>query len=125
LFTIYGHGQGEASGTDILDWYYAEFGLGDDLQTAPAFPQETYGKLQASSPIVYVDAVKADILLFVGASDRRVAPTQGINYYHALRAAGKLVEMLVFPGQGHSLEGLEETRVRYEATRDWFSSKRV
>jgi len=117
--------KGEAAATDIGDWYYAEFGLGDDLQTAPAFPQETYGKLQASSPIAHVDAVKADVLLFVGASDRRVAPTQGINYYHALKAAGKSAEMLVFPGQGHSLEGLEETRVRYEATRDWFSSKRV
>jgi acylaminoacyl-peptidase len=112
---------GEIAGTDIPDWYYAEFGLGDDLQTASAISHETYEKLQAMSPIAHVKKVTAGVLLLVGASDKRVAPTQGINYYHALKAAGRAeTEMLLFPGQGHGLEGVEETRVRYEATRDWF-----
>lgn len=112
---------GEIAGTDIPDWYYAEFGMGDDLQTASAVSPDTYGKLQALSPIAHVEKVTANVLMLVGASDKRVTPTQGMNYYHALKRVGKSeTDMLVFPGQGHGLEGVEETRVRYEATRDWF-----
>lgn len=62
----------------------------------------------------------------MGASDRRVSPAHGIEFYHALRARyarrpGARVEMLVFDGEGHPLDGVEASRVGYEAGRDWFA----
>lgn len=154
----------EISTSDIPDWYYNEFGfnylpallsqpqytvinsktkhlssptgnLRDSLWMSPS----TYNDLQSSSPIAHVKNVKADILLFIGGSDLRVAPTQGIGYYHALRACGAVsaehssavadihrprVEMLWFEGERHSLEGVEASRVVWECTLDWFQKVR-
>lgn len=44
----------------------------------------------ASSPIALVDQVKAPVLLALGKKDRRVPFSQGLEYYHALRARGEL-----------------------------------
>ncbi|KIJ18051.1 hypothetical protein PAXINDRAFT_153995 [Paxillus involutus ATCC 200175] len=45
--------------------------------------------------------------------DRRVPPTQGKNYFHALKGRGRQVDMLTFPEEAHAIEGVE-------AGRDWF-----
>jgi acylaminoacyl-peptidase len=138
---------GEMSSTDIPDWYYAEFGLPYPLASslsatespsdkAPALPPvmtpETFSRIHNASPIVHVDAVRASVLLLVGASDLRVAPTQGIEYYHALKRRrtgkegleGSAVELLVFEGESHPLEGVEASRVGFEAGRDFFAVRR-
>ena len=71
------------------------------------------------------------VLLLIGTSDRRVAPSQGIGLYHALKARyasmepeGR-VEMLMFEGEGHLLDGVEALRVWFEAGRDWFAAARA
>lgn len=138
---------GEMSSTDIPDWYYAEFGLPYPLASSlsatespsdesPALPQimtaETFARIHNASPIVHVGAVRASVLLLVGTSDLRVAPTQGIEYYHALkgRRSGQkgledsAVELLVFEGESHPLEGVEASRVSFEAMKDFFSARR-
>ncbi|KAF9461397.1 Alpha/Beta hydrolase protein [Collybia nuda] len=138
---------GEMSSTDIPDWYYAEFGLPYPLTSSvsatespasksPASPQimtpETFTRIHNASPIVHVGAVRASVLLLVGKSDLRVAPTQGIEYYHALKGQrgvqkgleDSVVELLVFEGESHPLEGVEASRVGYEAGRDFFAARR-
>jgi acylaminoacyl-peptidase len=139
---------GEMSSTDIPDWYYFEFGLDYPLSSSstspekhkkealfpPALPPlmspETFERVYKASPITYVDKVRASVLLMIGASDLRVAPTQGMEYYHALKGrrhakeakskAGE-VEMLVFEGESHSLDGVEAARVGFEAARDFIA----
>ncbi|GLB44407.1 putative alpha beta-hydrolase [Lyophyllum shimeji] len=133
---------GEISTSDIPDWYYAEFGLPYPLYSSPSaaesesgtqFPQtstkppimtpEVFERLHRASPIAHVDAVRAAVLLLVGTSDLRVAPTQGIEYYHALKQRareGTPVEMLMFEGESHPLEGVEAARVGWYAGRDLF-----
>jgi acylaminoacyl-peptidase len=89
---------------------------------------QTFEKIQAASPISYVDAVKTPVLLLIGLSDRRVAPSQGIEYYHALKARFEdksRVDMLVFEGESHPLDGVETAKVCYEATRDWFANAKA
>jgi len=81
---------------------------------------ELYRTLRQASPITHVDAVNAPVLLLQGEVDLRVSPTQGVNYYHALKGRGKVVELLCFPSDSHPLESVEAARVGYEAGQDWF-----
>ncbi|KAM6493471.1 Alpha/Beta hydrolase fold [Amanita muscaria] len=134
--------------TDIPDWCYVEFGipyfasktsslhLGADGSAAVDEPYEgtsvapaIYQKLYNASPIRLVDKVLADVLLLVGKDDLRAPPSQGYGYYHALKALqnsgaksnGQRVEMLVFDGESHPLEGVECARVCWEASKAWFA----
>ncbi|KAJ3506311.1 hypothetical protein NLJ89_g6942 [Agrocybe chaxingu] len=133
---------GEISSTDIPDWYFSEFGvsypvsssLRPGIDTAnvltppPLMSLEIFERLQAASPTTYIDSVRVPVLLLIGKSDRRVAPSHGIAYYHALKARyagkekeGRKVELLAFDGEGHPIDGVEAAKVVFEATRDWFA----
>ncbi len=78
------------------------------------------------SPIPHLDQIQVPVLIMIGDADRRVAPSHGIEFYHALRARRatenreKSVEMLLFEGEGHPLDGVKTARIMFEATRDWF-----
>ncbi|KAF8154267.1 Alpha/Beta hydrolase protein [Crassisporium funariophilum] len=135
---------GEISSTDIPDWYFAEFGMQYPMESSPALSVisrrppllsvETFEKLHAASPIAYIDSVCVPVLLLIGAADRRVAPTHGVEFYHALKArytasAGKgrgnrKVEMLVFEGESHPLDGVEAAKAGFDATKVWFADAR-
>lgn len=138
---------GEISTSDIPDWYYAEFGIQyPSLSLALSEPSDggaspgkntaqsgmipnVYQKLYDASPIRFAHKVTADVLLLVGRDDLRVAPTQGYGYYHALRAVQNAkgtadrgrVDMLVFDGESHPLNGVECERTSWEAAKAWFS----
>jgi acylaminoacyl-peptidase len=146
---------GEIAGTDIPDWYFAEFGFQhefhikssppfSDLSTAltsptvpdfdatPHITPHIFEELYKASPSTALYNYLKDrsqsskssnrlppVLLLIGASDQRVSPTQGISFYHLLKGAGEEVEMLIFDGEGHPLEGVEAAKVVWEAGRDW------
>lgn len=70
----------------------------------------------------------------MGSADRRVAPSQGVNFYHALKAryasdvargghvgGNRKVEMLVFEGEGHPLDGVEASKVSFEVIKKWLA----
>ena len=107
-----------ASVSDIPDWAYAEFGI--SFGPRSLLTSDIFEKLQKASPIAHVDAVKAPVLLLVGDIDQRVPPSQSKIYYHALKGRGKEVEMLMFPGDGHSLDSVETELVSWETIRNWF-----
>ncbi|KAG5643652.1 hypothetical protein DXG03_000532 [Asterophora parasitica] len=131
---------GEISTTDIPDWYYAEFGLEYPISSSPSAAEDPgsiksstppimtpalFERVHRASPIAHVDAVRASVLLLIGSADLRVAPTQGIEYYHALKQRareGTRVELLVFDGESHPLDGVEAARVGWEAARDFLRS---
>lgn len=137
---------GDITNTDIPDWYFAEFGRAYPLASSepgayppanstlpppPLLDAVAFSELQAASPISHVGAMTVPVLLLIGTSDRRVAPSQGIGLYHALKAQyaslrpNGRVEMLVFEGEGHPLDGVEASRVGYEAGRDWLAAARA
>lgn len=111
------------STTDIPDWCYSEFGV--PYHARSTLDTSVFGKLQGSSPIAHVEAVETPVLLLMGDKDQRVPPTQGRNYFHALKGRGKTVEMLWFPGEGHGLDSVEAGRACWEAARDWFDKFRA
>lgn len=114
---------GDITNTDIPDWYFSEFGHAYPLASSepgiyplthnalpppPLLDGASFSQLQAASPISHVDSMTVPVLLLIGTSDRRVAPSQGIGLYHALKARyasmepkGR-VDMLMFEGEGHS-----------------------
>jgi acylaminoacyl-peptidase len=111
----------------------------DNTLTTSALPplvsSEIYTNLLSVSPILHVDSIKVPVLLLIGSADRRVAPSQGINLYHALKAryasvgargghggGNRKVEMLIFEGESHPLDGVEAAKVSYEVAKKWFVS---
>ena len=75
------------------------------------------------------------MLLLIGSADRRVANSQGIDFYHALKAryassvgargghvgGNRKVEMLIFEGESHPLDGVEAAKVGFEVTKKWLA----
>ena len=110
----------QPASTDIPDWYLSEFGVQPSAESE-RMPPALYAQLYSSSPISHAVHVCAPVLLLLGCEDRRVINVQGKTFFHALRGLGKKVELLMFEGEGHALDGVEATRVGWEATVDWFS----
>ncbi|KAI0041885.1 alpha/beta-hydrolase [Auriscalpium vulgare] len=113
----------QPASTDIPDWYFYEFGIVPSLDSEQ-MPPELYAQLYPTSPIAYVQEVRAPVLLMLGLDDRRVVNVQGKAFYHALKLRGKEVEMLVFEGEGHPLDGVEAARVGWEASVAFFEKAR-
>jgi len=136
---------GEISTSDLRDWYFSEFGIDYPLASSssppaanthgsstsrlpPLISSEIYTNLFAFSPISHVDSIKIPVLLLIGSADRRVAPSQGMEFYHALKARyatgddrARRVEMLIFEGEGHPLDGVEAAKANFEVTREWLA----
>ena len=74
--------------TDIADWTIVESKLGDGSELEKLLEPQTFSRMWEMSPIRYVQKVKAPTLLLVGKIDRRVPPTQSIEYYRALQLHG-------------------------------------
>jgi len=79
--------------SDIPDWTWNESGVNYDWKEPSS---ETYDVMYNMSPIKHIDHVKAPIYLMIGKNDLRVPPSQGIEYYHALKARGKSVKMNMY-----------------------------
>jgi len=99
--------------TDIPDWNYVEAGIpSTDNTDAPlghfsndyvCNPSHVKGMFEAS-PLMWVKYVKTPVLLTLGASDRRVPPGQGIDYYRALQARRVTSRLLLYPDSQHALD---------------------
>ncbi|KAJ7891008.1 Alpha/Beta hydrolase protein [Mycena olivaceomarginata] len=87
-------------------------------------------RIFSSAPLAYVDAVTAHVLLHIGGGDLRVTPTHGLDYYHALKGNARNkrpeqdIEMHWFEKEGHSLDGVEASRIVSQTSRDWFNKYR-
>ncbi|TFK99865.1 Alpha/Beta hydrolase protein [Pterulicium gracile] len=114
---------GEVSTSDIPDWYYEEC----DIRYTPTstVTPSTYKKMYDASPIAHFDKVEVPLLFLLGEVDQRVAPTQGMAFYHALKGRGKEVDVLMFKGESHGLEGVECAWVGFRAEMEWFGRKRA
>jgi dipeptidyl aminopeptidase/acylaminoacyl peptidase len=56
---------------------------------------------QAESPSTYADRVKTPTLILTDASDYRVPTPLSYEFYHAIRATGTPVKLVVWPVVGH------------------------
>jgi acylaminoacyl-peptidase len=88
--------------SDIFDWVYTE-SLGRNKERYGGPGREELGQMWDMSPIRYVRDVKTPTLMALGMSDRRVPPSQGVEYYWALRGAGVECKMLVYAEDVHAI----------------------
>jgi dipeptidyl aminopeptidase/acylaminoacyl peptidase len=110
--------------SDIPDWYFDEFLLTGPKQgdlEREQMPPELYNTLYAMSPISHIGTAQTPVRLLLGLSDTRVSNTHGMALYHALKAQRKEVDLLVFPGQGHAIDGIKEGLAAHNAAVEWFA----
>ncbi|KAJ9064693.1 hypothetical protein DSO57_1027727 [Entomophthora muscae] len=94
--------------TDIPDWCFAEAGLSYDFGALRLTSPEEYSILYRASPLQYVDSLKTPILLLLGLEDRRVPPTQGLQWYNQVSARHPgLMKMKLISNTGHPLDSAE------------------
>ena len=96
--------------TDIPDWCYVETVGKDAYADLPSV--ETLAAMRAASPVAHIDAVRAPVLMLLGAVDLRVPPTNGLRYAAALRERGGDCRVRVFPEDAH---GLVNPRTEFES----------
>ncbi|KAH9061748.1 alpha/beta-hydrolase [Lactarius deliciosus] len=111
------------SSTDIPDWYFSEFGVRPSVEAEQMPPCALCAALPGLADRARAQRARARPCFLLGTEDRRVVNVQGKAFFHALRALGREVELLAFEGEGHALDGVEATRVGWEATVDWFGRK--
>ncbi len=68
-----------------------------DVWSDPAVMQRALEE----SPLTYADRVKTPTLMITDAGDQRVPTPLAYEFYHAVRATGTPVELVVYPVNGH------------------------
>jgi dipeptidyl aminopeptidase/acylaminoacyl peptidase len=115
------------SGAAVNDW--VQYGdMTDAKDFSPSFigpspwTSDAMWKLyKDESPLTYAANVKTPTLIMTDAGDQRVPTPLDYEFYHAIRATGTPVEMVVFPRNGHNPTdpiGQEDRTRRWV---EWFS----
>jgi dipeptidyl aminopeptidase/acylaminoacyl peptidase len=73
-----------------------------------------------ASPLTWADRVKTPLLIIHGERDARVPLEQGLRFHDALRHHGSPVEMVVYPGEGHSVRGYDHRIDAMGRLLEWF-----
>lgn len=81
----------------------------DDIPSAnllyfPGHPYEHFDSYWNASPIKNVTRVKTPTLILHGDADARVPPSQGQEFYRALKVLNVPVEFVRYPREGHPIE---------------------
>lgn len=109
--------------SDIADWTVIET-CGLSSYDWPRFQCRTPQELQQMyncSPIQYSHAVTAATLLCIGAKDRRVPASQGIEYYHILKAQGVSTAMRLYPNDSHPIDSPASEADQFVAINEWLA----
>ena len=69
----------------------------------PRFDADPSERMRERSAVLWADRIDKPLLLLHGGADRRVPPAQSEALAAALRRAGRVVELDVFPGDDHAL----------------------
>lgn len=82
-----------ATVSDISDWTFNESGLKFNYRSPN--PDELKIMFE-KSPIFHIEKVQTPVFLMIGKDDLRVPCSQGVEYYHNLKALGKNVDMNMY-----------------------------
>jgi dipeptidyl aminopeptidase/acylaminoacyl peptidase len=99
-------------GASDIGWDFADHLYGTD-------PEQR----RRQSPLTYADRIDTPLLIIHSEHDWRCPVEQAQRLYVALRCRNAVVEMLLFPGEGHEMSraGVPSHRVaRFDAILQWF-----
>ena len=105
-------------GTADIGWYFAPDELGAEPDDAP----DLYTSL---SPLTAVDAIDVPLLLLNCLEDWRCPIEQAEQLYTALKRRGRIVDMVCFPGESHTMlsGGRPQSRLeRRQHLLRWFAA---
>mmetsp|Transcript_20005 Transcript_20005/g.41316 ORF Transcript_20005/g.41316 Transcript_20005/m.41316 type:complete len:860 (-) Transcript_20005:54-2633(-) len=108
--------------TDIPDWCYVET-LGSGIYNFSKFRPPSKDELNImweKSPIAHIEHAKAPTLIALGMKDRRVPPSQGLEYFHALRAKNVPSKLLIYEDCDHALDKVVNEADFWINTKRWF-----
>jgi acylaminoacyl-peptidase len=108
--------------SDIPDWCYVEsLGAGRYDWTVFRPPLKTeMDSMYSVSPIANIQSVKAPTLIALGMVDRRVPPSQGLEYYYALRSKGISTKLLVYKDDDHAIDSPVSEADHWINIKKWF-----
>jgi dipeptidyl aminopeptidase/acylaminoacyl peptidase len=72
------------------------------------------------SPVMHVRNANTPILNICGGSDHTTPPSQALELHRALLAAGKVSELVTYPGEGHAVRRFEAQVDQATRILDWF-----
>lgn len=83
---------------------------------------EGYRKMFECSPVGRITPRSAPSLVILGSADKRVPPSNGIDFYYQLKEAKVETKLLRYPNTGHSLPELEHEADFLLNTALWFDA---
>ena len=109
--------------SDISDWCVVEaLGPGHyNFEKCEMATLEQIQQMHAASPAAFANGVRAPTLLCLGAKDRRVPFSQGMEYYNFLKAKGVKVGLRLYPEDCHSIDKPASEADQFVAIRNWIS----
>jgi acylaminoacyl-peptidase len=109
------------STTDIPDWCFVE-GVNGKYHWDKYRPPTADEMLQLynKSPIQYVDKVQTPTLVALGLKDSRVTPSQGKQWYYALRSNQVPAKMVVYDDDVHAIDAPASEADHWILIKQWF-----
>jgi len=83
-------------------------------------PDQNPKVYDATSPLTYIQAVKAPLLVQQGENDIRVPAGQAKQVVEALKKKGNTVDSVFYPEEGHGFYKREHQQDSLQRTVDWF-----
>lgn len=83
-------------------------------------PDQNAKVYDATSPLTYIGAVKAPLLVQQGENDIRVPPSQARQVVEALKKKGNIVDSVFYPEEGHGFYKREHQQNSLQRMVDWF-----
>lgn len=113
-----------SSGAGILDMAM-QWGIEDTpghvINYQRGFPWSQADLMRAASPLYNLDKVKTPTIIHVGEQDTRCPPAHSRALYRALHEyLGVPTELIVYPGQGHSLTTYTTRKAKLAWDLAWF-----
>jgi dipeptidyl aminopeptidase/acylaminoacyl peptidase len=101
-------------------WAHEDALLQAYQKTLLGSPAEFPKIYDATSPLTYINAVKAPLLVLQGENDIRVPAGQARQVVAALKAKGNIVDAVFYPEEGHGFYKREHQQDSLQRTVDWF-----
>jgi dipeptidyl aminopeptidase/acylaminoacyl peptidase len=114
------------AGAGIANWqsYYGQNEI--DQWMIPFFGASVYDDPRVyakSSPIEFIKQAATPTLLLVGERDKECPAAQSREFWHALKTLGVPTQLVIYPGEGHSIAQLEHRRDIARRSVAWFHER--
>jgi acylaminoacyl-peptidase len=106
--------------TDIPDWCHIEATGSYDWQSFGSPSLEEMTEFYKKSPTQYIKRVRTPTLVALGMKDLRVPPSQGLEWYHALRSMGVATKLLMYDTDDHAIDGAGAEADHWVSLKRWF-----